>query len=76
MDDDLLALDRAPKARRVGHIALNCLLAGQAGALPTARLALQHANLVAVVDEPPDDVRADEAGGAGDEDPHEAKFFQ
>jgi hypothetical protein len=31
---------------------------------------------VAVVDEPPDDVRADEAGRAGDEDLHDAKFFQ
>jgi hypothetical protein len=31
---------------------------------------------MALVDEPPDDVRPDEAGTAGDEDSHDPKFFQ
>ena len=74
MDDDVHALDRAPQALRIRHVALGRLLARQRRRF--SRLALEHAHRVARVDEPLDDVRADEAGRAGDEDPHDSKFFQ
>ena len=47
---------------------------GSAERLPG--LPLERAHRVARVDEPLDDERADEAGRAGDEDPHVSKFFQ
>ena len=74
MDDDVLPLDRAPQARRVGHRALDRVLARQRGARPGR--VLEHPHRVPVVDEPLHDRGADEAGAAGDEDLHDSKFFQ
>ena len=74
VDDGVLSLGGGAEARRVRHRARDRLLARQPGA--RAGGVLEHAHRVSVVDEPPHDRGADEAGGAGDEDPHVSKFFQ
>ena len=75
VDDGVLPLDGPAQARRRRSSSPRPPPGSAAPALEPARV-LEHAHRVAVVDEPLHDRGADEARRAGDEDPHDSKFFQ
>ena len=74
MNDGVAALDRALEAGSIRHVADGKLATpgGEAGGVGS--LAHEHAHLSALGSKRVDDVGADEAGRAGDED--HSKFLQ
>src|SRR5690606_30885576 len=71
VEDDLAPGDRPGDGVGVGDVALDDLDAGREVVQPAGGEVVEHHDVVAPGQEGVDEVRADEAGAAGDERPHD-----
>jgi hypothetical protein len=68
MEAEVHVLEGPARHRGIGHVGLEVLALRGDVPGPTLREVVDHANLPAVLEEPPDHCAADEARASGDED--------